>query len=132
MKLSYFALPLAGVLLAGCASVGDQLTTEGYAKMSGAEIAVALPGNSLDGEDRDGDYVIFYTSADAMKIKYQGRVEEGVWRVDGDQYCRQWATFGGGKERCVDLYRSGGSIKWVRNGKVTDRSVLVAGNPANL
>ena len=67
-----------------------------------------------------------------MRIFYQGREDDGVWRIKGDKYCRKWNTFGKGRERCVDLYRSGDRINWVRKGKVTDRSVLVAGNPAGL
>ena len=124
---------LAAIILGACTSPSEQLVADGFTKMSGAEISRSLVGNSLDGEDSDGDYVIHYKSASTMAISYRGRTESGVWRVQGDQYCRRWQTFGNGKERCVTFYRNGAQINWVRdNGEISDRSVLVHGNPIGL
>ncbi|WP_439154410.1 hypothetical protein [Yoonia sp.] len=128
----FFTLLASAGLLAACATVGDELVTEGYVQMSGAEIRTALVGNSLDGTDSDGDYVIYYPSSSMMRIVYQGRTEAGVWRIRGDKYCRRWQTFGSGNERCVTMYRKGNQIDWVQDNEITDRSVLVAGNPARL
>ena len=128
-------LLVAGVLaltLGACATPQKPSELDGFRKMKGADIATSLVGNSLDGEDKDGDYVIYYDTPSTMKINYQGRTESGVWRIKGDRYCRRWQTFGKGKERCVHFYRSGDKINWVRKGKIRDRSVLVAGNPAGL
>ena len=133
MRLEYLSAAVIGAaLLAGCATIGDKLASERYFKMTGAEIAKALPGNSLDGEDDDGEYVIYYDSASTMRIQYRGRTESGVWRIDGDKYCRKWEKFGGGKERCVHFYRNGDLIRWVGDGEITDRSALIPGNPAGL
>lgn len=127
----------AVVLLLGACATAPQKTAQiselsGFTKMKGEEIAAALVGNSLDGEDRGGEYVIYYDSPATMKIAYKGKFESGVWRIEGDQYCRRWETIGKGKERCVDFYRSGDRINWVYKGKIRDRSVLVPGNPAAL
>lgn len=118
--------------LAACAAPKPPVAGVGFEKMTGQEIAAALVGNSLDGSDKDGDYVIYYPSQGEMRIAYQGRTDTGVWRVTKTKYCRTWTHFGKGKERCVRLYRNGDQINWVRKGKVTDRSVLVPGNPAAL
>ncbi|MBN2760181.1 MAG: hypothetical protein JXQ79_06755 [Rhodobacteraceae bacterium] len=131
-KQMMFAILAAGTMLAGCMTTTNGLASRDFQKMTGTEIRQILPGNSLDGKDNDGRYVIHYTSASTMTIRYRGRVETGVWRVTGDQYCRRWQTFGNGKERCVTMYRKGNQINWVRDGKITDRSVLLAGNPAGL
>lgn len=125
----------AGVMalaLGACAAPQKTSELDGFKRMKGADIVASLVGNSLDGEDKDGDYVIYYDTPTTMKIVYQGRTESGVWRIKGDRYCRRWQTFGKGKERCVHFYRSGDRINWVRKGKIRDRSVLVAGNPAAL
>ena len=133
MKTKTAALFAAALLASACASAPQPpVAGEGFVKMKGEEIRAALVGNSLDGEDKDGEFVIHYPTASTMRIFYQGREDDGVWRIKGDKYCRKWNTFGKGRERCVDLYRSGDRINWVRKGKVTDRSVLVAGNPAGL
>lgn len=126
------AISAAALAISACAGPSDRLANEGFQKMSGPEISAALVGNSLDGADKDGPFIIHYATSSSMKIVYQGRIESGVWRIKGDQYCRRWETFGGGKERCVDFYRKGDRIDWVRKGRVTDTSVLVSGNPAGL
>lgn len=118
--------------VAACSPSKPPVAGPGFEKMTGSEIKTALIGNSLDGADKDGDYVIYYPSSTEMRITYQGRNDVGVWRIDKGRYCRRWTHFGKGKERCVRFYRKGNQINWVRKGKVTDRSVLVSGNPATL
>lgn len=119
-------------LIAACSSNVSTLKSEGYQQMNGEEIRMALTGNTLDGTDADGDYIIYYPTSSQMRIAYQGREESGVWRIDGDSYCRRWETFGSGKERCVTMFRKGDQIDWVQKGEITDRSVLINGNPGNL
>lgn len=120
------------VATSACAPSKPPVAGVGFEKMSGSEIVSALVGNSLDGADKDGDYVIYYPSDSEMRIFYQGRTDTGVWRIKKNRYCRKWTNFGKGKERCVRFYRKGDQINWVRKRKVTDRSVLVGGNPAAL
>lgn len=118
--------------ISACASPKPPVAGAGFERMSGSEIVSALVGNSLDGADKDGDYVIYYPNDSEMRIFYQGRTDTGVWRIKKNKYCRKWTHFGKGKERCVRFYRKGGQINWVRKGKVTDRTILVDGNPAAL
>jgi hypothetical protein len=122
----------AAALIAACSSTVSTLKSEGYRQMSGEEIRMSLTGNTLDGTDADGDYIIYYPNSSQMRIAYQGREESGVWRIDGDNYCRRWETFGSGKERCVTMFRKNDQIEWVQKGEITDRSVLISGNPQNL
>jgi len=129
-KLAIAATAVATV--AACTSPVEDLSALNFTPMTGPQITVALVGNSLDGEDSDGEYIIHYDTDRTMAISYRGRTETGVWRVQGDRYCRRWQTFGNGKERCVTFYRNGNQINWVANGEITDRSVLVRGNPAGL
>lgn len=131
-RRTLFALLAAASMFGANASMADSFETGGYYKMTGQEIHKALVGNSLDGTDRDGDYVIHYKNTSKMRIQYQGRKEAGVWRIKGNQYCRRWQSFGKGQERCVNFYRKGDRINWVQNGKITDRAILIRGNPAKL
>ncbi|WP_300439817.1 hypothetical protein [uncultured Mameliella sp.] len=119
-------------LVAACSTPVMTLKSEGYQQMSGTDIRTALVGNTLDGADSDGDYIIYYPNSSQMRIAYQGREENGVWRIDGDRYCRRWQTFGNGKERCVTMFRKGERIDWVQKGEITDRSILLKGNPRGL
>ena len=132
MTLKVATIIGAALFVSACAAPKPPVAGQGFVQMKGEEIRAALVGNSLDGEDKDGSYVIHYPTASTMRIQYRGREDDGVWRIDGDRYCRQWKTFGKGRERCVEFHRNGDQINWVRKGKVTDRSVLVPGNPANL
>lgn len=131
-RRTFAALLGATTLIAACSSTVSMLKSEGYRQMSGEEIRTALTGNTLDGIDADGNYVIYYLNSSQMRIAYRGREESGVWRINGNNYCRRWETFGSGKERCVKMFRKGDQIDWVQEGKITDRSVLLKGNPRNL
>lgn len=124
---------LTSLTLASTAVAGSTSQKTQYTQMQGHEIKSALVRNSLRGVDRSGKYVIHYQSYGKMKIVYnEKRIESGVWRIKGNRYCRRWVKLGGGKERCVTLHRNGNKIVWVQQGKITDRSVLLRGNPVKL
>ena len=132
-----FVLAASAALVVGaCSTTNRPPEVSGFTKLTGPEIQSLLPGNSLRGTDRSGSYVIYYASANTMKIVYttskRTRTDSGRWRVSGDRYCRQWQKLGKGKERCVDLFKRGSAIYWVRDNEVTDRSVLESGNPRGL
>ena len=126
----------AALAISACSTTNQLPELSGFEKLTGSEIQALLPGNSLRGTDKTGSYVIYYSSADTMKIDYttskRRRHDTGTWRVSGDRYCRQWNELGTGRERCVSFFRRGNTIHWVRNNEVTDRSVLENGNPAGL
>ncbi len=126
---------LVGVVafgLAACTTTKQPLEVVSYTKLKGSEIRSLLPGNSLKGTDKSGKYVIYYTSASTMKIVRNGVKDTGRWRISGNKYCRKWTKLGKGKNRCLSFYKRGNTIKWVRKGKVRDRTVLLQGNPAGL
>lgn len=126
----------AALVVGACSTTNAPPEVSDFTKLTGSEIRSLLPGNSLRGTDKSGSYVIYYTSASTMKIVYttskRTRTNSGRWRVSGDRYCRQWQKLGKGKERCVDLFKRGNSIYWVRDDEVTDRSVLESGNRRGL
>ncbi|MEM8958865.1 MAG: hypothetical protein AAGC86_13760 [Pseudomonadota bacterium] len=126
---------LTSLVLASTAVTESAAQTR-YTNMSGPEIKSALVGNSLRGVDSSGRYTIHYRSDNRMRIVYTSRrgtrVENGVWRVLGNRYCRRWERLGKGKTRCVTFHRNGNKIVWVRRGEVTDHTVLLRGNPAGL
>lgn len=124
------------LVVGACSTTNAPTEVRNFTKLTGSEIQSLLPGNSLRGTDSSGKYVIYYSSASTMEIVYttskRTRRDTGRWRVSGNRYCRQWQKLGKGKERCVDLFKRGGAIYWVRNNEVTDRSVLESGNPRGL
>ena len=126
---------LVGVVafgLSACASTSQPLEVANFTKLKGSEILSLLPGNSLKGTDKSGEYVIYYSSGSTMKIIRNGKKDVGNWRVSGNKYCRRWTKLGKGKNRCLTLYKRGNAITWVRKGKVRDRTFFVRGNPAGL
>jgi len=126
---------LAGVVtfgLTACATTPQPMEVDNFTKLKGSEILSLLPGNSLKGTDKSGEYVIYYSSGSTMKIIRNGKKDVGKWRVSGNQYCRQWTKLGKGKNRCLTFYKRGDAITWVRKGKVRDRTFLLRGNPAGL
>jgi hypothetical protein len=123
---------IAAISLTACATTSQSLVARNFTKLTGSEIRTILPGNSLKGTDKSGQYTIYYTSQRTMKIIRNGRNDTGRWRIDGDMYCRQWTKLGKGKERCVTMFRRGDAIQWVRNDEITDETVLLSGNPAGL
>jgi hypothetical protein len=116
-------------------SAKENIATNDFTAMSGAEIRSSLIGNTLDGFDEGGHYVVYYPSYGTMKFRSlrTGFEDVGVWHVNGDRYCRKWTIVGHGHERCVTFLRCGEHINWVReNGSVGDRMQLRPGNPAGL
>lgn len=123
---------IAALALAACSTVSQSLVAQDFTQLTGSQIRTMLPGNSLKGTDSSGRYTIYYTSDRSMSIIRNGRNDTGRWRVSGDQYCRQWTRLGKGEERCVTMFRRGDTVHWVGENKITDRTVLLSGNPANL
>lgn len=135
MRTTALAITLATSVLAACQTTNDELAQAGFERMTGEEIRASLVGNTLQGKDDGGTYAIHYPAYGSMRIAYDavsGMRDEGTWRVTADQYCRQWKTIAKGTERCVSMHRKGNRIHWVQNGRVTDESNLVPGNPNSL
>lgn len=134
--MKHFVIAGLTSLMLASTAVTEAAAQTRYNSMSGQEIKSALVGNSLRGVDSTGRYTIHYKNNNRMRIVYTSksgtRVENGVWRVLGNRYCRRWERLGKGKTRCVTFHRNGDNIIWVRRGEITDRTVLMRGNPAGL
>jgi hypothetical protein len=100
------ALPLIlTLLLAGASAAADPV------KMTGAEIAAALTGHSVEGVWGSTPYVSSFDAHGGTVYTAEGRApSHGRWSVKGDQYCSVWEQSG---EACYGLERDGDTIIWV-------------------
>ena len=102
----------------------------GERKLSAAEIAQALAGNTVDGNWKGTPYKQFFAHDGGTTYVAQGASpSEGKWKVDTekDQYCSWWQGTGWD---CYDIFSSGpASIIWaVLSDGYRSPSKLLSGN----
>lgn len=107
-----FAL-IFGVFMA--AGSGSAAQTDGFARLSGAEIRAALDGRALiydSGAVQD-------FRASGRTLYHSGQDSWGYWAVRGDQYCSMWPP--SDLWACYDMARKGDVIRFIGAvGDVTD------------
>jgi hypothetical protein len=99
--------------------------------LSGEELQLLLPGNTLIGIDEDGAYWMYYPSEDTLWGRSaSGDVDVGRWWIENDSYCRAWRRWFQGQTRCWQLARDGqGELVWYSlRGEKEGRSFVRAGN----
>ncbi len=98
------------------------------ARMTGADIAAALTGNSVHGMWGETEYYSYFDANGETIYTTKDGSDVGTWEVKGDQYCSVWAGSG---EDCYTLLRDGDKIIWVvpASGERYD-SALIEGKPA--
>ena len=107
--LSAFALVLLVVELA---MAGTLDSAEGE-RLSSEEITALIPNNTLDGRTATGQKIIVkFKASGTMKGRMGGHRDHGKWRVENDQFCRQWNNWVGGKETCYVMLNDEGTYKW--------------------
>jgi hypothetical protein len=95
----------AWLTLAGATAAADPV------KMTGAEIAAALTGRSVEGVWGSTRYVSSFDAHGGTVYTAEGRApSHGRWSVKGDQYCSVWEQSG---ESCYELERDGDTIIWI-------------------
>ena len=88
---------------------------------TGVDLGHLLAGNTLVGaEDAGVGWAVFYTADGAEFGRYGDDTDTGRWRVDGDNLCSDWQTWGD-EERCFRIRRnadglflgySGETLEW--------------------
>jgi hypothetical protein len=93
-----------------------------------------LVGNSIEGDNWDGPYTVYFASYGEMRgVRSSHYKDEGTWRVEDDAICAKWQNWWGAVERCFGIYLDGDKVNWRRpDTEVPDRARLVEGNPAAL
>lgn len=98
-------------------------------RLSAAEIAEALSGNTVDGLWGSTRYRSYFAADGTTLYQPEGRApDRGKWRADAarDRYCSGWERSGWG---CYDVYRDGDTIIWGIPGTDTRYpSILLQGN----
>lgn len=122
----FFCTALMTGLLLAAVPMATALADE--ARMTEAEIAAALTGNSVHGMWGETEYYSYFDASGETIYTTKEGSDAGTWAVKGDQYCSVWAGSG---EDCYTLLRDGDTIIWVvpSSGQRYD-STLIEGKPS--
>lgn len=85
-------------------------------RLTGAEIAAALTGNTVDGLWGGTPYRSYFDAGGFTLYQPAGQpAERGQWRADQerDLYCSHWERSGWS---CYEIYRDGDTIIWALPG----------------
>ena len=115
----------AGLLLIGMALA--PLVSAAAQEMTGAEIKVALVGNTTDGvwgEALTPYRQYFGANGATTYVEKGGAPSEGRWWTTDDAYCSTWGPFS--TPNCYQLRREGETLHWVvpGSGKTYPSTVL--------
>lgn len=98
-------------------------------RLTGAEIAAVLTGNTVDGLWGGTPYRSYFDASGLTLYRPEGRpAERGRWRADQerDLYCSHWERSGWS---CYEIYREGETIIWaLPGGGSRTRSTLLQGD----
>lgn len=102
MKVFLASLAISVALVATPVVAQDQ-------PLTGAEIQALLSGNTAVADD--GSYrQTFAADGTTIYAPSGGEPDAGLWRVENDRYCSQWA--GGGWD-CYDVEGTSDHIVWI-------------------
>lgn len=115
---------LATVLVLGFSA----LAIAGEVKMTGAEIKLAITGNTA--KFVGGPVRQFFASTGETPYWDGRQMSHGTWDIRGDRYCSEW---GGGTPTavwsCYDVFRNeNDEIIWIGDRNDRYRAVMVDGN----
>ena len=127
------AAPLAAALiLSGCG--GADPIASGAAPLNAEEMKTVLIGNSVEGDDWDGPFAVYFPVYGEMRgIRASHYKDIGSWRVQEDAVCGTWDNWWGSVERCWGIYLDGNRVSWLRPDSDTPQQAkVVEGNPHDL
>ncbi len=120
---------LAAVLATLFLAVAPAAAQAEPVRLSGAEIALPLTGNTVDGLWGSTPYRSYFDASGVTLYQPEGRpTERGKWRADEaqDLYCSHWERSGWS---CYEIYRDGETIIWaLPNGGARYPSTLLPGD----
>jgi len=115
-KAGLAALAVVAGFAAG--ATAQELGAMADKQLKGDAIAATLGGGTLKGVNSYGNPYRVTVRADGTLDGVAGKNDEytdkGSWRVQGDQFCRQWQTWLDGKEDCFLAVLDGGQVVWFR------------------
>jgi len=101
-----FAALLLALLIAGA---GFRAGAQDLKPLTGAEIAILLAGNSIEGTWGPSHFRSYFATDGTTLYQPQGQTpEQGHWKVAGDQYC----SVADEGDVCFNLYRDGNDLIW--------------------
>lgn len=120
------------LVLSGCGSSSP--IDSGEAPLNAEEIKTVLVGNSIEGDDWDGPFVVYFPVYGEMRgLRAYHYKDIGTWRAEQDAICGTWDNWWGSVERCWGIYLDGNSVSWLRpDSDAPQRAKLVEGNPRGL
>lgn len=140
MSSRRFPIALAGLLLllSACAGVSaqDKQAATSAPKLSGAQIAATITGNTLSGSTlKNESWVEYYVNDGTIHGLWKGNEHyKGAWKVDGDKLCLDYD--GTDYDGCyVVSMAQGATTVYLLNadGTLHEKPVsLATGNPRNL
>lgn len=95
-------------------------------RLTAAEIAEALTGNTVAGEFRGKPFRQYFRNDGSTTFRRQGeRADVGKWRTtDEDEYCTWWARNGW---NCFWISREGDTLTWHYEDKVAYPGTILPG-----
>lgn len=110
------------LLMSGCASNATKDSNAQGAKLSKAEVADYVTGNTEVWDKAGGG--AHYNSDGTLKGRWEGKEVDGTWLVKDDGRLCMTASVWGNQEDCHSYVDDNGVIKLVYNDKMSVREML--------
>lgn len=94
------------ILVANCASAYADPRSEGFKKLTAAQIRASFSGHTFSDEVH---FSFRYTRSGGVEGAGMGKKVSGKWRVAGDQLCQ--ADSNG--ENCFDIWRKRNAVRFI-------------------
>ncbi|MCB1887710.1 MAG: hypothetical protein KDH20_08890 [Rhodocyclaceae bacterium] len=93
--------------LSGCVTTESSLREKGMQPLAGSALEAVLTAGELEHRGTNGNVVgVVFNTDHTASVQWAGGGDEGVWRLDGDQYCVTWREIRGGAEKCFRAYKT--------------------------
>jgi TolB-like protein len=106
------------------------------AALSADELRSLFSGNTATGDSGRGRWHVYWaTDGKAFMRAFSGLTDEGTWEInDNEEFCRQFANFGGGRKACFIYVKKGDEYEiWTADRSRMRGTLKVRpGNPENL
>jgi adenylate cyclase len=106
------------------------------AALSADELRSLFSGNTATGDSGRGRWHVYWaTDGKAFMRAFSGLTDEGTWEInDNEEFCRQFANFGGGRKACFIYIKKGDEYEiWTADRSRMRGTLKVRpGNPENL
>jgi hypothetical protein len=94
------------ILVASCANASADLRSEGFERLTGAQIRDSFSGRTFSD---DVHFSFLYTQSGAFEGAGMGKKASGKWWVEGDQLCQSDSD----GENCFEIWRKHNAVLFV-------------------